>query len=275
MFFLLDTDASSVTNAPNTTAGGVLDVEPFTTTASGGDVLQRYTQSTAMYIRRYAQSTGNWTPWVQTQTTGTQPVATTTTLGVIQVGAGLNITTAGILSTQIQSVNGKSNAFINLTASDVNAIPIASLDAQGGVPQLDAPTASPNPATDPFTFARMRFWENTLGTWWNAGTWNASTNAIMQAHSGLSVYDTNQQLLANGQQKIDISFNGNGRAGLSAGDYQTVSAEGMVYQVGVAGTTNLDGNAQWDVGDLAVCINGKWTKITVNFTNVVFSAGTF
>lgn len=275
MFFLLDTDAASVTNGPNTTAGGVLDVEPFTTTASGGDVLQRYTQSTAIYIRRYTQSTGNWSPWVQTQTTGTQPIATTTTLGVVQIGTGLNITSGGVLSTQIQSVNGKNSQFITLTASDVNAVPIGDIDQPGGVPQLDATITTPVPATDPYTYARMRFWENTLGTWWNAGTWNASTNAIIQSHSGLGTYDTNQQLLANGQQKIDISYNANGRAGLTAADYQTVSGEGMVYQVGVAGTTSLDGNAQWDVGDLVVGVNGKWTKITINFTNVVFSAGTF
>lgn len=275
MFFLLDADAASVTNGPNTTAGGVLDVEPFTTTASGGDVLQRYTQSTAMYIRRYTQSNGNWSPWVQTQTTGTQPVATTTTLGVVQVGTGLNVTSGGILSTQIQSVNGKNNQFITLTASDVSAIPLADLDAAGGVPQLDATTTTPVPATDPYTFGRMRFWENTLGIWFNAGTWDANANRIIQSKSGLATYDANQTLLANGQQHIDISYNGNGRAGLTAPDYQTVSGEGMVYQVGIAGTTSLDGNAQWDVGDLVVGINGKWTKVTINFTNVVFSAGTF
>lgn len=274
MFFLLDTNAASVANNPITSVGGTLDVEPFTTTASGGDVLQRYTTTGAIFLRRYTQSNNSWSTWQQMQSTGNLPIATTSGVGVVQIGGGLNITPQGLLSTQIQSVNGKTDQFLILQASDVGAIGVGSYDQPGGVPQLDQ-TPSPAPATDPYTYARMRFWENTLGTWFNAGSWDANANHVIQSRTGNSTTDTNTALLANGQQTIDISYNGKGRAGLTNPDYQTVSAEGMVYQVSVAGTTNLDGNAQWDVGDLAVAINGKWTKITVNFTNVVFSAGTF
>jgi hypothetical protein len=275
IFFGLDTDASSFLNAPNTTAGGVLDIEPFTTTASGGDVIQRYTQAGALFLRRYTQSSNTWSTWAQFQTSAAQPYATTTTPGVIIVGAGLNVTSGGLLSTQIQSVNGKTNQFIILSASDVNAVATSQLDAAGGVPELDATPGPAVPATDPFVYGRMRFWENTLGVWWTAGKWDAAANHVIQSHTSNSTVDTNTSLLANGQQTIDISYGGNGRAGLTNPDYQTVTAEGCVYEVIAAGTTNLDGWTQWDIGDLAVCVNGFWKKITINFNNVVFNAGTF
>jgi hypothetical protein len=54
-----------------------------------------------------------------------------------------------------------------------------------------------------------------------------------------------------------------------------VSGNGAVYRVTVAGATSIDGYAQWDVDDLVTCVAGKWVKLTVNFNNVVFNAGTF
>lgn len=271
LFFILDADAASIQNLPSTASGGTLDIEPFTTTASGGDVIQRYTQATTMFVRRYTFSTNVWSTWVQMQTAASLPIATRNSVGVVQVGTGLNVTAQGLLTTQIQSINGKTDQNLVLAATDVGAIPSSSLDQQGGVPVLDSGTNSP--ATDPYQYGRMRFWENTLGTWWNAGTWNASTNQVMQF--GSASYNANTSLQANGQQTIDISYSGSGRAGITNPSYQTVSGEGQVYRVGVAGTTSLDGTSQWDVGDLVVGVRGTWTKITVNFTNVVFSAGTF
>lgn len=272
LFFVLDADAASIANLPNS-SGGTLDIEPFTTTASGGDVIQRYTQAATMYLRRYTQSTNVWSTWVQIQTAASLPIATRNSVGVVQVGTGLNITAQGLLSTQIQSINGKTDQNLVLTPSDIGAIPTTSLDAQGGVPVLDSGTN--NPATDPYQYGRMRFWENTLGTWFNAGTWNAATNQLIQKGNVSTTYDANTSLQANGLHTIDISYNGTGRAGITNPSYQTVSGEGMVYKVGVAGSTSLDGTSQWDVGDLVVAVGGKWTKVTVNFTNVVFSAGTF
>lgn len=271
LFFVMDANAASIANLPNSNGGGTLDIEPFTTTASGGDVIQRYTQAATMYLRRYTQSTNVWSTWVQIQTAASLPIATRNSVGVVQVGTGLNVTAQGLLSTQIQSINGKTDQALVLTAADVGAIPITALDAQAGVPVLDSGTN--NPATDPYQYGRMRFWENTLGVWWNAGTWNAATNQLMQ--TGSTSYNASTSLQANGQQTIDISYNGTGRAGITNPSYQTVSGEGQVYRVGVAGTTSLDGTSQWDVGDLVVGVKGQWTKITVNFTNVVFSAGTF
>jgi hypothetical protein len=275
LYFALDADASSFINAPNVLVGGTLDVEPLTITATGGDVIQRYQQAGALYFRRYSFSALTWSAWSQVSTTLTLPVATATVLGAVMIGAGINVTGGGTISTVIQTVNGFATTNVVLAASDVGAIPVASKGAAGGVAELNATAVTPIPATDPYTYGRVPFFEATLGTWWNAGTWDANANHVAQTGASSSTPDTFTSLLAAGQQHIDISYNGTGTAGLSNPDYQTVSGEGMVYRVVTAGTTSLDGQAQWDVGDLVVAVAGLWTKITVNFENVVFSAGTF
>lgn len=275
LYFALDADASSFINAPNVLVGGTLDVEPLTVTATGGDVIQRYQQAGALYFRRYSFSALTWSAWSQVSTTLTLPVATASVLGAVMIGAGINVTGGGTISTVIQTVNGFAAANIVLAATDVGAVPASARGAPGGVAELNATTVTPIPATDPYTYGRLPFFEATLGTWWNAGTWDANANHVAQTGAASGTPDTFTSLLAAGQQHIDISYNGKGTAGLSNPDYQTVSGEGMVYRVVTAGTTSLDGQAQWDVGDLVVAVAGLWTKITVNFENVVFSAGTF
>lgn len=260
LYFGLDANAASFLNAPNTTAGGTLDVEPFTTTASGGDVIQRYTQSNGIFIRRYTQSTNIWSTWISMATASSPAVATTASLGVVQIGAGINVTGGGVISTVIQSVNSKTATNVVLTAADVGAVPLSEVNVQGGVPSLDQPTSTPVPATDPYTFGRVPFYQVPLGSWLNAGLWDANSNHVQQIKVTPAVYDTNTSLLANGLQTIDISYGG-ADPNSAVSDYQTVSAEGMVYVVGVAGATTLDGISTWNAGDIAVVIQGKWRRI--------------
>jgi hypothetical protein len=261
LYFGLDANASTFTNAPNTTAGGVLDVEPFTTTASGGDVIQRYTQSNAMFFRRYTQSSNTWSAWIQLATSSSIPAATTSTIGGVIVGSGLSVTGGGTLSANVLSVNGLTGAAV-LNAASVGALATTLLNAQGGVPSLSENGGTPNPNTDPYTYGRIPFFQNTLGVWWNAGVWDANANHVAQYQASSSLTpDPNTALLANGQQTIDISYNGSGVSGLGVPDYQTVSAEGMVYKVVTAGTTSLDGIDTWQVGDLAVGFGNKWLRV--------------
>lgn len=278
IYFCTDAASPTVVNNPAPTVGFVMDVESFSTDGHTGSFLQRLQTSNSMFFRRYNSTTSTWTSWVQTQTTGTIPIATTNSLGVVMVGTGLNISGAGVLTTQIQTVNGYNSQNIQLQASDVAAVPTTDLDVYNGVATLNQSPNAAIPATDPFTYGRLNFWQNTLGTWVNNGFWDASANHVQQSRSipTPTAPDTATSLLASGQQHIDISYGSTVRPGLISGpDYQTVSGEGYVYQVSVAGTTSLDGTAQWDVGDLIVGVNGKWTKVTVNFNNVVFNAGTF
>jgi hypothetical protein len=272
LYFGLNGDASSFLNAPTTSTGGTLDVEPFTTTATGGDVIQRYTTNAGMYFRRYTQSTNTWTSWFSVSTSNAIPPATTSTIGGVIVGSGLNVTGGGTLSAAVTSVNSQTGTVI-LNASNVNAVATASVNAQGGVPSLTVNGGTPNPSTDAYTYGRIPFFQNSLGTWWNAGLWDANANHVAQYGAATTTPDTNTALLANGQQTIDISYNGNGVAGLGVPDYQTVSAEGMVYKVTVAGTTSLDGISSWNVGDLALGFGEKWLRVPGNAASVPYDIG--
>lgn len=260
LYFGMDTDASSFVNAPSTSAGGTLDIEPFTTTATGGDVIQRYQMANALFFRRYTQATNTWSSWTQVSTSTAIPIASATLLGGVLVGSGLSVTLGGLLSANVQSVNGQTGA-VFLTAANVGAVPTSAVNAQGGVPSLDINTGTPNSSTDPYTYGRLPFYQNTLGDWFNAGKWDASANHVIQSRTGNTVTDPNTSLASTGLQTIDISYNGKGSPAIANPDYQTVSAEGMVYEVIVTGTTTLDGISTWNVGDLAVCINGAWYRI--------------
>lgn len=274
LYFVLDADAASVTNLPSA-SGGTLDVEPLTTTASGGDVMQRYQTATSLYFRRYTQTLNTWSAWVAVTTTASLPLATSSSVGVVKIGAGLTVDGSGNVTANVASVNGQASGNVILTASDIGAIDAGAVGTPGGVPQLNQTVVTPIPATDPYTYGRMQFNQNTLGTWWNAGLWDASANHVHQTAVAGTAVDTLTSLLNGGQQLIDISYGGAVTNSGSSPNYQTVNAEGMVYRVTVAGSTSLDGISQWDVGDLAVVVAGVWTKITVNFNNLVMGAGTF
>lgn len=271
LFFVLDADSPSLLNGPGLASGrlgAIIEIEPFTTTATGGDVIQRWTEADAMYFRKFSKTGATWTPWVAVATSGSLPIATTTATGVVSVGTGLNVSIAGVLTSRIQTVNGKSDQNTVLVATDVGAIPIAQRGVAGGVATLDLTSATPAPATDPYTYGRLPFYQNTLGTLQDAGSWDAAANHVIQSHSTILTSDTNTALVINGQHKIDISYGGNGVAGLTVPDYQTVAAEGMMYVVSVAGTTPLDGVTSWAVGDIAVVLNGSWKKIPAGTLSV-------
>ncbi|WP_440705517.1 hypothetical protein, partial [Klebsiella pneumoniae] len=83
--------------------------------------------------------------------------------GAVIVGAGLNVTSSGLLSTQIQSVNGKTDQYLVLTANDVGAIPSDQIDKPGGVAGLSAiPNGSSNP-TDNYVYGRIKNTKLPLG----------------------------------------------------------------------------------------------------------------
>jgi len=119
LYFGLDANASTFLNAPTTATGGTLDVEPFTTTATGGDLIQRYTTNAGLYFRRYAQSSNTWSTWISVSTSTAIPPATTSTIGGVIVGSGLVVTGGGTLSAAVTSVNGSTGAVV-LTASSIS-----------------------------------------------------------------------------------------------------------------------------------------------------------
>jgi hypothetical protein len=234
IYFCSDANAASIVNSPLTTEGWVMDVESFSTAGNTGNCLQRLMASGSMYIRRYNATGNTWTSWVKILTTNTLPVATTSNLGMITVGAGLSVTPAGAVSTVIQTINGVSQSNIVISPSTIGAA-----------------TLSGN---------RVPFYQSPSGDWFTAGTWDASANHIVQAYTGKTALDAATSLSANGMATIDMSYNGNNP---NATGYYAVYQEGAVYEVIATGTTNLDGINTWNVGDFAVAANGKWARIAL------------
>jgi len=147
MFYGLDSDASSFLNVPNTLYGGILYVSPFADSANGSDVLQQYSQQNGQFLRRFSVSTDIWTPWVSTSVGNTIPFATISAPGVVQIGEGLSITPLGILSANIQTVNGLTGPDVALNAENIGALSVTQvgtgpdqivmLDDQARLPAVD------------------------------------------------------------------------------------------------------------------------------------------
>lgn len=90
--------AATLTNAPATTQAATLEVVPLVN-GGVGDSVQRWTTSTGLWWR--ACYSGTWGAWQQV---ATQAVATTTSLGVVKIGAGLAVAGDGTISTDYSNV---------------------------------------------------------------------------------------------------------------------------------------------------------------------------
>jgi len=271
-FAATDAIAISVGNGPNLPSGtrlsATLEVIPLTALGSGGDVMQRWMQHGYMAERRLTGA--SWSTWSAVGASTIQ-VASKTQLGVMQVGDGLNVV-GGLVSTQIQAVNGKSDQFITLTAEDVGAIPMDQLGVQAGAAELnldpnppvisDPPTAADNNALalSDYLYRRLLANESEPGTWVSRASWNASTNTAVYTTSKPSappdppVVTTHTVTLQSGGLMTD-----------STDDVPPVtfqaSGSGLVFVVSVAGSTVIDGIGQWNVGDLVVGVNNVWRRI--------------
>jgi len=134
LYFGLDVDASSFLNAPTTATGGVLDVEPFSSAASGGDVIQRYTTDISMYYRRYSQASNTWSTWIQLADLNSANSWTATndfTGGSVTVttqAPGDNSTKAASTAFVTSAVGGAVTSFntrtgaVTLTSADVSGV---------------------------------------------------------------------------------------------------------------------------------------------------------
>ncbi len=262
-----DAVATSLLNAPSFSSGiksGTLEVVALYELAGTGDVIQRWTQVDGMAWRRLTGS--GWGTWVNPATAGL-PIATTTTVGVMSVGAGLRVTPAGAVSTNIQSVNGHNGTTdpqgnpetpnIMLSAEDVGAVPAASVGAQGGVPgpmTIDPVDPPPDPNYSDYVYGRMPQDQLPLGALYYLTTWNAATNTGTYDDDTVDPPITHTvTLLAGGMMQDDWDD--------GAPQTVTVPANGKVLKVAVAGTTALDGITSWSVGDTVAAFGATWVKI--------------
>ncbi len=141
LFFVLAADVGSLLNKPGAlTTQAILEVAPFVATMTAGDVVQTMKSGSQVFIRGLVGVT--WGPWVQLQTSNAIPAATTALIGGVIVGAGLNVASSGLLSTQIQSVNGKTDQSLVLDAADVGAASLTQLGGFAGASQFAAATVN-------------------------------------------------------------------------------------------------------------------------------------
>lgn len=224
---------------------GTLEVVPLSNGKVAGLVMQRWTQDDYTTIR--IGNADGFGPWLAPSN---PPIATTSTLGVVQIGAGLNITVGGILSSKIQSVNGKSDAHVILNANDVGAIPLNQVGVAGGVA---GPLTNPDGGTytieeERYLFARNRLDQLPRDAVYYAGEWDASTNSAVHLDPEGNMYE--YTLLNNGEFERDDS-----------GTIITVPASGALFKVTVAGSTNIDGTSSWGLDDLILAAGDKWVKV--------------
>lgn len=248
--FFTDATTGAIANAPGGVTSFTLEVVPFTTEGTGGDVVQRITTSTGAFIRRLTGAV--WSSWA---ILGGQPaVATTTTIGVVQVGDGLDVQVSGILSSKILTVAGIAptlNGNVPVTAASVGALSSENIGQPGGVAGLL--TEEFGAPTDPdyyYQNARLRALQLPRGAKYAAGTWNATTNVVTVALDRWTI----NSLLATGNMSVTVE------GPIGTFNTVTVNAEGLSFYVATAGTTSLDGNASWAVGDIIESRNGLWRK---------------
>ncbi|QRE00298.1 hypothetical protein [Burkholderia phage BCSR5] len=273
LYFAVDQVGPTIKNLPETgmPSSWTLEVVPLYPDQGSGDVIQRIMTAVKMYWRRLTGT--QWSAWIQFNPAPPVVVyASKTQAGIMQVGDGLNVTGNGLVSTQIQSVNGHKDQDIVLTADDVQAIPAPEKDQEGGVASLTARNPDdPTQADDEYTFGRVPFRELPFGAWNYTNYWDAAQNIIGDPFPPPDPSDPTSPAIAN------RAMHSNGRADVDTklGVQRNVLVTGNTYLVTVAGGTPLDGINDWQVGDIAVSLNGKWHRIITDFTNTVFSAGTF
>lgn len=207
--------------------------------AQDNGVLQRYNDGKILAYRAYDGE--NWSAWVQVSTTASLPIASSTVLGAIKLGAGLGITEDGTVSTSVTSVFGRTGDVV-ITDNDIFPLLQPLYNVAGGIATLSQVEGETQ--QDILESARLSERNLTFGAlYMPKGTWDASINSF----NG----DASYKLLSGGKilYKEDV------------GKYVEYSCKGWVLEVGVEGTTEIDNIASWDVGDLLFSTGSSWKKI--------------
>jgi len=113
---------------------------------------------------------------------------------------------------------------------------------------------------------------------WHAGNFNPADYQLLSekgAANGYAELDGTGKVPASQLPLTGLNFKGNWDANANSPTLSSGSGtDGDWYNVSVAGTTNLDGITDWDVGDKAIFVESVWQKIDNSDENkVLASAG--
>lgn len=278
-------NGASLVNSPGfPTDFCTIEVIPFSAGTSQGKVMQRWTQAgfTAYRVVNAANDAGPWT------IIGAPSIATTGATGVVSVGDGLSITSNGVLSTKLLTVNGNgpdANGNIVVDTSSAGGFDPATVGRQNGLPGWMAKDPNPfTPSGDPaadaiaqatsdYRYARTGESQLPLGAMHYIARWDAAANlATATLWNGALRTDKNLTFALGANGVVTITYLGTGSTtggGTVIPDTQiTVDGAGMMFIVGNGGTPSLDGNTSFATGDLVFSINGRWWKLPRSLGNL-------
>jgi len=202
----------------------------------------------------YSQLSGTVPTWNQ-NTTGTAASVTSATQSAIT--SIPNLATVGTITTGVWNGTPVANSYLANSSITIN----------GNAVSLGGSTTVT--AVNPYAL--------TIGTGLSGTSYNgASAVTIALANSGVTAGTYGSAsvipvITVNAQGQITSistqatnapSYQGTWNASTNTPTLtSSVGTQGYYYIVSVAGTTNLDGNALWSVGDWAIFGNGKWERI--------------
>lgn len=255
-------DANNWINKPDFTftQNVTLEIVPIGDGFNPSDTVQRL--STNGYIFLRVRSNDTWYEWHQFYSMANMPIASTTQLGLMQVGDGLSVNSRGIVEANVKSVNGMTGD-IDFSQIDWETILGFLYNQYGGIPQLSENEADIN--RDDFDQESMKYgrisWRQlTYGGMYLAGNWNSTTNEVTDTSEledtkkGLPQY----QKLENGGKIRWLIPNADPN---EEDNYQLFRAKGWVVRVTDTSNRVLDNESRWLTDDWALSTGSEWIRL--------------
>ena len=266
-------DGSNFVNGPIPAATKGLTLEVIPIKSVDGACVQRYTCDGHIFIRCKFMT---WSAWVDISSSGGQTgIASYTSLGkvyvqkghgitvgsdggiAVQGGKGITVSSDGIQAA-VTSVNGKTgDVQVSVSQSELQDAVKHLTNVPDGIAGLTS-----NNEGD-WDGARLFPRQVALGTFLYAGDWDASQNLVTDNNIGVAG---------------SLKLNPNGYM-LETTTDQQLDGTGYVFYCSTAGNTDLDGNNNWQVGDLIIGFsNIGWTRLgglqpPTNEGSILYSKG--
>ncbi len=214
--------------------------------------VQRFHTQSTLAFRAYDATNGQWSAWIECYSSANIPVASTTILGMIKVGAGLTANKDGTTSADVRTVFGKTGD-VDLTRDELFA-KLAPFNAKDSLPRLTKTDGVTGDDAAELDGARLPARQLTFGALYQAGTWNPQNNRV----NG----NPQQQLKDGGLITYNLGTE-------DSPSFKTWSPKGWILKVTNTGNFTLDGTTNWMAGDIIVSNGSKWELMSRDFGSVI------